>query len=246
MAKGDAVRIMAMIAGVLLLAACSGERSSDGKDAVAQDSAEVTTAQLAKLTAVVNNAEMDPASRRTAVDSILLIAPGSDAANAARAMLPAINEAERIANIGKQWAYRFDADKMSGEVMAIASVASSNTISLDFPYAGAQRGRLGLRNHPRWGRDVIFAIERGQIPCTSWDGCSVKVRFDNEKPFIVGASRAEDGSTEAVFLKGYASLERKIRTSKKMLIEVNIYHGGSPVFEFDIDGFDPQRMKPQG
>lgn len=62
---------------------------------------------------------------------------------------------------GQQWIYDVREDKMTGGKTRSTYVLSSNTVSFGPPYSGAQHGQLMLRNDPKYGRDVIFSIERG-------------------------------------------------------------------------------------
>jgi hypothetical protein len=66
-----------------------------------------------------------------------------------------------------KWSYATSVDPMTGRDSASASIDSENTVSFDFPYQGAQRATLTIRNHPSHGRDVFLSIERGQFPCPS-------------------------------------------------------------------------------
>ena len=85
-------------------------------------------------------------------------------------------------NSGKQWEYTASEDKMSGGITYFASVKSTNTVNFDFPYRGEQHATLDLRIDPKYGKDMIFSIERGQLLCRSYQSCTVLVRFDNGKP----------------------------------------------------------------
>lgn len=88
-------------------------------------------------------------------------------------------------------------------------------MNFSFPYAGPQHGTLTLRTHPRYGKNVIFNIERGQIPCPA---------------VSYSAAGPEDNSTEK---------------AKTVRISVNVFQEGSPVFEFDVSGFDANKYKPK-
>lgn len=231
---------------MLVLLVLGGLSSCDSRVAARHEDVEAQKAKLAGqisvLSAAANDASSSIEARRTAINSLSLIAPGSVEAQKALALLPVLAEDERVANIGRQWSYQFDEDRMTGAVTARAVVSSGNTISLDFPYAGAQHGRLMLRRHPRWGNDVAFSIEKGQLLCNSWDGCQVKVRFDDGRPFNVHAVEPEDGSSQTLFLSDYRKLESSIATAATMLIEVPLYKAGTQVFEFPVDGFDKERL----
>ena len=144
---------------------------------------------------------------------------------------------------GSQWDYRQDKDPMGKGAAHFASVLSSNTVNLGFPYSGAQHATLTLRTHPRYGKDIILSIERGQFLCPSYDGCIVLVRFDDSKAIRYSAAGAADNSTETIFIRGYSNFVAHLEKSKRVRISANVYQEGAPVFEFDVSGFDPSKYK---
>jgi len=146
---------------------------------------------------------------------------------------------------GSQWEYLQDEDQMAKGVTYHAIVSSANTVDFDFPYSGAQHATLGLRTHPRYGKDVIFSIERGQILCHSFEDCTILVRFDDGEAQRYSAIGAADNSTETIFIRNYARFLSSMQKAKTVRIAVEIYHEGAPVFEFDVSGFDPEKYKPK-
>lgn len=140
--------------------------------------------------------------------------------------------------IGLQWVYDARDDKMTGGKTRHAYVLSTNTVGFGSPYSGAQHGRLALRTDPKYGRDVIFSIERGQLLCRSYEGCDVLIRFDDGKPERFAAVGPADNSSETVFIRNYDRFLGKLRRAKVVRISMNVYQEGSPVFEFDVSGFD--------
>ena len=120
----------------------------------------------------------------------------------------------------------------------LASVRSSNTISLDFPYNGEQRGTLVLRHHPQHGKDVYLKIERGQLLDSDYND-PVVVRFDSDKSISFGSTGPSDHSTETLFLTGnaFALFSKRLRTAKTVRIQAPIYQGGNQVLIFDVEGF---------
>lgn len=146
---------------------------------------------------------------------------------------------------GSQWNYSTFADEMGKGVTNSASVASSNTVEFEFPYAGPQHGLLVIRSHPRYGKDVIFSIEKGQVLCRSYDPCTVLVRFDDGKAQTFSGVGAEDNSTEHVFIQNYDRFIQKMLKARTLRISVNIYQQGAPVFEFDVSDFDQSKFKAQ-
>lgn len=147
--------------------------------------------------------------------------------------------------VGKQWMYTDQEDPMTSAKTYWAAVRSTNEIELDFPYRGAQRATLTLRTHPRHGKDVIFSIEQGQLLCPSYEGCTVLVRFDEDKAVRYSANGPADNSTETLFLGNYGSFAEKMMRAKRVRIAAEIYQAGAPVFEFDVSGFDVQKYRPE-
>lgn len=146
---------------------------------------------------------------------------------------------------GSQWSYSQDADPMSKGIRYSALVLSSNTVNFDFPYSGKQHAMLTLRVDPRYGKDVIFSIEKGQILCHSYEDCMVLVRFDDGEASNYTAVGAADNSTNIIFIRNYGRFVESMLKAKKVRISTNIYHEGAPIFEFDVSGFDQNKYKPK-
>lgn len=146
---------------------------------------------------------------------------------------------------GSQWSYHQSDDDMGKGAIYQALVSSSNTVNFSFPYAGAQNAELILRTHPRHGKDLVFRIEKGQILCRSYEDCTVLVRFDDEPAVNYNATSAADNSTESVFIRDYSRFAGKILKAKRVRIAANIYQEGTPVFEFDVRGFDQNEYRPE-
>ena len=139
--------------------------------------------------------------------------------------------------VAPTWVYEEATDKMGGGTSKSASIGSINTFNLEFPYQGEQRATLTIRKHPRYGKDVILSIERGQFVCNTFD-CRIDISFDGGKPILAGGNEPSDHSTTAVFIHGrsFDSLSRQIKKSKRMSIGMNFFQQGTRVFEFDVEG----------
>jgi hypothetical protein len=149
-------------------------------------------------------------------------------------------ESQRLAN---KWTYRVDEDPMTSRKSRYATIESENTVTFDFPYQGAQHGRLMLRDHPTYGHDVIFSIERGQILCHSYDDCQVRVRFDEGNPERWNAAGPSDNSTTSVFIRSHSRFVQKLRAAKVVRLQIPVYQQGEPMFEFQVGGFDYARYR---
>lgn len=139
------------------------------------------------------------------------------------------------------WMYRDEGDPMGGQIRS-ASVQSNNTLSLDFPYQGEQRGTLTLRSHPRHGKDVILQIQRGQFQCTSYQGCDVLVRFDQNSPKKYRAVEPSDNDSTTLFLRGYEGFMGSLRKAKTVRVEFTLFHEGTRSLEFNVGSLDEKRL----
>lgn len=174
----------------------------------------------------------------------LFYTPGSTP-KVASTQAQAKQQAMLKAAAAEPWSYSQKDDAMSKGKTYYASVSSSNTVKFKFPYSGAQNGELTLRTDPKYGKDVMFSIEKGQILCPSYDECTVLVRFDDEDAVSFTAIGAADNSTETIFIRNYSRFVEKMMKAKRVRISVNIYQEGSPVFDFNVSGFNQDKYRPK-
>lgn len=151
-------------------------------------------------------------------------------------------EAE-VQRLAEKWTYRVNEDPMTSRKSRYASIESENTVEFAFPYQGSQRGTLTLRDHPTYGRDVIFSIERGQLLCQSYDDCQIRVRFDEGNPERWNAVGPSDNSNTSIFIRNQARFAQKLRAAKVVRLQVPVYQQGEPMFEFQVGGFDYVRYR---
>jgi hypothetical protein len=138
---------------------------------------------------------------------------------------------------GTAWNYGNQTDTMTKKDMRFAIVKSLNEFEFDFPYQGAQRATLQLRVHPRYGSDVILAIERGQFHC-GIDECDVQIRFGEGKPQTFSAGEPADNSSDTLFIRNYARFLTNLRKVDTVYIEASFFQQGIRVFEFDVRQLD--------
>lgn len=135
--------------------------------------------------------------------------------------------------LGTVWQYSNSDDEMGRGKIKTAVVRSLKEFEFDFPYADPQRASLTLRVHPKYGKDVILSIERGQFT-TDLDGTTVNVKFDGEKPRSYKAAGAEDFNSTVLFIQNYDQFLAKAKKAKRVFIEASFFQEGARVFEFDI------------
>ena len=148
--------------------------------------------------------------------------------------------AERAA-AGK-WSYNTYTDDATGRPSKTASLTSENSMEFASPYTGIQYGRFTVRNHPRYGVDAYLSIDKGQLLCNSYQNTNVLVRFDNGSASTYACGEPADYSNDVVFIRGVGRLEERMRTAQKMYITVSVYDEGSRTWEFDVKGYNKNKI----
>lgn len=143
---------------------------------------------------------------------------------------------------GAQWIYGSFADGMTDKFSHQASVRSINQFEFSFPYRKPQRATLSLRNHPRYGRDAILEIERGQFDC-GMDGCSLQVRFDDGPARSFRFNRPDSNDTTSLFVRDYPTFYAGLSKAGLVLIEGKFYQESPVVFMFDVSDLDAEKLR---
>lgn len=146
-------------------------------------------------------------------------------------------EAERE---GIFWKNSIEQDAMSQKEIKWSIIRSINQVSFEFPYQGLQRANLGIRKHPRYGLDVILWLDKAHFLCSSIDGCTVKVRFDDAQPVSFRADPPGDHSTTTLFIGSEQKFIEKLKKSKRTMIEASFYQAGNHVMAFETEGLQLQ------
>lgn len=133
------------------------------------------------------------------------------------------------------WSYSSTVDEMSDRRTSHACTTSTNVVRLGWPYE-TQHVNLCLRQHPRWGQDVIVRLERGgQFLCTSYQACMVRVRFDDGEAAAYSALEPSDNSADTIFITNDARFIGNVRRSSRVIIEANFYQAGAQQMSFDTE-----------
>lgn len=132
------------------------------------------------------------------------------------------------------WTYTRETDEMSGREKVIACVVSTNSVRLKWPYK-AQPVRLCVRKHPSKGVDVYVRLtDDGQFICDSWDGCTVRLRFDELEAAAYSAVTSDSGSRDIIFLSNHKRFLANVGKAKTLRVEANFYEAGSQVMIFKV------------
>jgi hypothetical protein len=135
----------------------------------------------------------------------------------------------------ENWIYSESADEMGRGLIKGARTESINTVEFDFPYQGSQHGTLYLRSHPRYGKDILLSIQKGQF-LSGIDGCKVLVRFDDGKPQTFRANKPSDHSSTTLFISNNGKFIAGLKQAKQVMIEAEFFHHGNKIFVFNVEG----------
>lgn len=150
-----------------------------------------------------------------------------------------LNSEERVfeGKLKTKWYYETKETKM-GNSQKFAQIISDDVLNFDFPYDGGSKSIFTIRKE-KGQTDIYYEISKGQIVSVNpVDGGTIRVKFDDEKPMIIGVSGASDYSSDIIFLNSTSKIISKLKTSKKMIIEVEFYNEGSRQIQFDVEGFE--------
>jgi hypothetical protein len=140
------------------------------------------------------------------------------------------------------WRYSTYVDEATGKTAKQARLTSENTISLGFPYEGAQYGTLILRKHPRYGYDAILSIREGQILCNSYSNDTVLLRSNRSSATRFSCGTAADYSSDVVFIRNFPRIERFIKGTRELFVTINVYGNGSQTFRFKSQNYDGSQL----
>ena len=141
----------------------------------------------------------------------------------------------------KKWRYQTHTDTLSGKDYKVATLRSDNSMSLRFPYQGINYGHLVVRQHPQYGFDVYFKIDKGQILCRSYSGCVHRIRFDEGEVENFTASGPADNSSTAIFSRYPKWALEKLKTANKIIVRVTMHNEGDQTLVFTVD--DPLKWE---
>ncbi|TBH74901.1 hypothetical protein [Aquirufa nivalisilvae] len=142
-----------------------------------------------------------------------------------------------IDSVKENWNLSIHEDKMDNNVYRTAFCTSKNTVELNFPYNGGTNLEIWLRNGLNGqGNEVFLIVNKGQF-MSSFDGEeTVRMKFDNSPPISSNFSNESTGKSTTIFLSKSSSIIKRLKKSKKLIIEVDFYDNGTSQFEFDVEG----------
>lgn len=138
---------------------------------------------------------------------------------------------ERLARI---WSYSENTDKMSWIKSKFAQTEWTNRAYFEFPYNWWSNFLLSLRKKWNSATEVIFKVSKWQILWNySWR--TVRLKFDDKTPFNVNYWEPSDWSSDTIFLRNTNRIIQELKTSKKLMLEVEYHQEWRHIAEFDVE-----------
>jgi len=152
------------------------------------------------------------------------------------------------------WLATYDTDEMRGTSTKFLQTQSDNSVDFEFPYNGGSKMAIILRSKKEVLKDsqkaedlkleeVMLIISKGQYSCTSFDGCEISVKFDNDKIKKYKMNAAANGKSDVIFVSNSQDFIKNIEKHKKLIIEADFYQAGAKQFKFDLSGFSNPETK---
>jgi hypothetical protein len=152
-----------------------------------------------------------------------------------RANLASIGSDNNHADLN--WQYDSDTDALGHRTLS-ACTESSNSVSLHWPY-GETKAVLCVQNRSGRRYTYVHTEEKSQMLCSSYEGCSVPVRYDSEPAGTATFYEPSDYDSSYLLLRGFP---KKLPTSKQMVVAPTFYQDGQQEFVFDTHGLDLSRI----
>ncbi len=152
-----------------------------------------------------------------------------------RAKATAQREARRVARL---WAYA--AVPEAGGTQYTAAVESKEPLKSAASPKDAERIRLVLRDHPKWGQSVYLLLDNAKFDCSK--GCAtLPVRFDDALAQRMKATIPPTGEP-ALFIDDDKGFIAKMVKAKSVAIDATIKGEGAKTFVFEVGGYDTTKL----
>ncbi|ELW82113.1 zinc-ribbon domain protein [Acinetobacter sp. WC-743] len=139
----------------------------------------------------------------------------------------------------ENWEYLNKKDDMRDIETKFAFNESLNSVDFDFPYSGGSKLTLILRKNPK-NRDVMLSISKGQFICGISD-CEAQFKFDDNPIKSITMSESDTHKSDTLFVtfdKTEDEIINKLKSSKKLVVEVKFYQEGAKQFTFDVSNLN--------
>lgn len=140
------------------------------------------------------------------------------------------------------WSYSTITDEISGKTFPLATLRSSNTHDLSFPYGPGIGAEIAFRRSAL-GPDIVFIVlDKGQFLCHASDPCIARLKFDTRDERLIQARQPTGRPDFAILDYPFAEMMDDTRRARNLMIEMPVYRQGRLVWQFNVDGFSPGKL----
>jgi hypothetical protein len=134
------------------------------------------------------------------------------------------------------WVYTEQTDKMRGAKNRRAVVDAIEPINLASPY-GTSTPTLNIRQDAKYGFD-IFIHANGQFLCRVYNNDTISVKFDSGEIEDWACADSDGGGSEIVFVTDAKSFLSRLKKSKEVTVEAQMYEAGRQQMTFKVAGLE--------
>lgn len=134
------------------------------------------------------------------------------------------------------WQYNEKRDEMRGTTQSFASLPSTNTVDLSFPY-NRRANRMWL-NFVRGADDRVMMalrVDEGQFECGP-HGCSIAVKFDDGPVDAIWLYDPGHGDTTVLGMPDDGSFLARVSNSRTLTVEAEFFRDGRKQMTFATRG----------
>jgi hypothetical protein len=135
----------------------------------------------------------------------------------------------QIDTTNSEWKYSNRTDEMTGDKSYLAQITSIPSTNYGII------SKMCIR-FSKNGNEVIFGID-GALINSGVNGLPISVKFDDGKIEKFQGTGSSTNEFKIIFIEPSSKFIKELKTSKKLLIQVEIYNKGNEVFHFNTDGF---------
>jgi hypothetical protein len=141
----------------------------------------------------------------------------------------------------ENWNYSTSLVGIDKEKMSWIETRSLNSLNLKFPYNGINRGELTIRKS-KGKTELIFTINKGQILCDLYT-CKGRIKFDSSPSILFTGDKPSNGTSNMIFISNSSDFIQRIKKSKSVSIEVELYQEGNQILDFNVENLNLDYFK---
>ena len=129
------------------------------------------------------------------------------------------------------WVYKVDTDKATSKHSYIALAKATNKLNFASPYDGGSTGTVMVKSVGK-KNEVVLTIDKGKF--VGGDEHPVSVKFDERFPIKFEATETSKDTPNVLTIEPSSRFIRKLKRSKKLIVQVEFYASGYKEMEFDV------------